>query len=484
MDEIHLPLAAQKMEAHRHHNDDNDDDEEEEHFHQVCRSYQQYATFHQTIQQGVNQRVERLLAKSQGQEDGGKPGPTISSILPLSMMPHHVESHRQNKAFCEATVRNQFFLDSVLRYSGVMTSQEVLKEMQQSKRRRSIEWATEDQMSKIDSVLKSVARDWSAEGSHERSVVYDRMLMALEKYLPLCRREKMTTDAGPPRIAVPGSGLGRLAWEIHSKGYSVQGSDFSLPMLLASDFVLNGCAVPDFNTASGDMEGTSVHRWRQFSISPWIAETKNVTTFENRIRTVTVPDVDPSSIQNIAGSSETAPEFTMLAGEFLSLYSSFLPQKQAHHECMDKNHSHQHSSGEKFHGIACSFFLDTAPSLPDYLITIYHMLVDGGLLLHFGPLMYHWSGHGALLPRDLDNGNENCEMNSRYHGRNSFLDGRYLSSVDFTWLEVREMIVNAGFEILEEEIDIPANYTANRHSMMEVLYKCVFLVAKKKNAQQ
>ena len=86
-----------------------------------------------------------------------------------------------------------------------MTSQEVLKEMQQSKYHR-IEWATEDQMSKVDSVLKSVARDWSAEGSDERRVVYDRMLMALEKYLPLDRREEMNTDAGPPRISVPGSG--------------------------------------------------------------------------------------------------------------------------------------------------------------------------------------------------------------------------------------------------------------------------------------
>ena len=240
MEEVHLPLAAQKNQAHH---DDNNDDEEEEHFRQVCRSYQQYATFHQTIQQGVNQRVQQLLAKAQLQESGRNSGPTISSILPPSMTPHHVESQRQNKAFCEATVRNQFFLDSVLRYSGtldatdtffndvantlkipdyclfvyvssqishcheqgVMTSQEVLKEMQQNKHHH-VEWATEDQMSKVDSVLKSVARDWSAEGSDERRVVYGRMLMALEKYLPLHRREEMTTDAGPPRISVPGSG--------------------------------------------------------------------------------------------------------------------------------------------------------------------------------------------------------------------------------------------------------------------------------------
>jgi len=42
------------------------------------------------------------------------------------------------------------------------------------------------------------------------------------------------------------------------------------------------------------------------------------------------------------------------------------------------------------------------------------------------------------------------------------------------------MIVNTGFEILEEEMNIPSLYTTNRNSMMEVLYNCVFLVAKKK----
>jgi len=177
-------------------------------------------------------------------------------------------------------------------------------------------------------------------------------------------------------------------------------------MLLASDFILNGCA--------GEVTSPS----RQFSISPWIAETKNVLSFENRIRTVTVPDIDPSSIQNpYNDDDEKTPQFSMLAGEFLSLYSHFLPSNQAYQDCTAV-------IPDKFHAIACSFFLDTAPSLPEYLITIYHMLEDDGLLLHFGPLMYHWSGHGALLPRDLD-GKYNTaggDVLGRYHSRNEYLD--------------------------------------------------------------
>jgi hypothetical protein len=64
-------------------------------------------------------------------------------------------------------------------------------------------------MSKVDSVLKSVARDWSAEGRYERGVVYDRMLNALERYLPL------DGNAAPKRVAVPGSGQYKLV-DLHN----------------------------------------------------------------------------------------------------------------------------------------------------------------------------------------------------------------------------------------------------------------------------
>jgi hypothetical protein len=43
------------------------------------------------------------------------------------------------------------------------------------------------------------------------------------------------------------------------------------------------------------------------------------------------------------------------------------------------------------------------------------------------------------------------------------------------------MIVKTGFEIIEEEINIPALYTSNTDSMMGVHYNCVFLVARKKS---
>lgn len=124
MEESHLPLAAQQKKAN---DDDDDDDEEKAHFQQVCRSYQQYATFHQTIWQGVNHRVQRLLTTSRCGEnevsssdtnDDISTPPTVESILPQQLRSGTIEHQKMSKDFCNATIGNQFFLDSVLRYSG------------------------------------------------------------------------------------------------------------------------------------------------------------------------------------------------------------------------------------------------------------------------------------------------------------------------------------------------------------------------------
>ncbi len=393
MDDGGLPLGAQSQV--------NNDDDEHQHFQQVIQSYQQYATFHQTRQRGINRRLHNLL-RSESRSSGTKVSndddastadaaaaanpqyhhPTLQSILPPSLLiqPSSTsiatasdEYHTYQKEFSAATIRNQFVLDNVLQYSNQETSQDVLRrwrlqqqhQLQQHPQHEctnnckddndgtievnhigstSTEWTTEDRISKIDSVLKSMARDWSIEGYEERSVVYNRMIMALERYLPLRSGSSSTIDDAttdrttnatsslttrtPHRVAVPGSGLGRLAWEIYSRGYSVQGSDFSLPMLLASDFILNGCG------SGGGRDGAcgGSDSFQQFRISPWLAETKNVSSFRDRIRTVVVPDVDPTAIDHSSiiddecSCCDGLPEFTMLAGEFLHLYAHHLPE--------------------------------------------------------------------------------------------------------------------------------------------------------------
>ena len=142
---------------------------------------------------------------------------------------------------------------------------------------------------------------------------------------------------------------------------------------------------------------------------------------------------------------------------------------------------------------------DTAPSVPHYLHTLYHMLAPGGRLLVFGPLMYHWSGHGHLLPGDLardgvrdaaaarsggddEEAGQRADRGGAYERRTAHLDDRYLSSLDYTWEEVRHMVQQSGFDIEEEETHIPARYTADATSMMKVNYDCVFMVARKRSS--
>lgn len=47
------------------------------------------------------------------------------------------------------------------------------------------------------------------------------------------------SEAGKISILVPGAGLGRLAYELARLGYACQGNEFSMFMLLGSNFILN-----------------------------------------------------------------------------------------------------------------------------------------------------------------------------------------------------------------------------------------------------
>lgn len=138
------------------HHDEAVDMDEQRHFREVCQSYQQYATFHQARQRGVDLRVQRLLHHVHANSTAGDndvaaaAGPTIASAMPPSLLPHTPEHRKAQKQFCDATIRNQFFLDNVLQYSGAMTSQEVRRHRgAESERGAAATWATEDQISKV-----------------------------------------------------------------------------------------------------------------------------------------------------------------------------------------------------------------------------------------------------------------------------------------------------------------------------------------------
>ena len=92
-------------------------------------------------------------------------------------------------------------------------------------------------MEKVQSTIKQFVRDWSKDGETERDMCYKPILEEIEAIYG----DLNTSQRNGINILVPGSGLGRLAYEIASRGYVCQGNEFSLYMLIASNYVLNKC---------------------------------------------------------------------------------------------------------------------------------------------------------------------------------------------------------------------------------------------------
>lgn len=431
---------------------------EQTHWNDVCRAYRQYSAF--VIQQYALNFPNRLANFSSSQRE----------LLPLHLQFGTPEFQQRLSLYRDAAIRNQFFLDCILRHAGQPISQGV----------RDHEYATESQVSKVSSVLKSLARDWSVEGTEERNMAYKPILESVQKHCPLSSR-----NISRPKICVPGAGVGRLALELAALGYTVQGNEFSLYMLLASDFILNGPVV-SVSSSVLDREENGMQRRHPLSISPWLLETRNVHGMADPFRTVQIPDVDPFDMiasrprfektsanakvgrtgadeptrlgdnlsplsQESTGGAACEVDFSMAAGDFSSIYTT--DSEIGAWDCV----------------VAC-FFLDASPNVIEYLQVVYNMLHADGLLISLGPLHWHWSGPLMLLSDEsfLD-----------YHERFEHLDPKFLQSYDFCWEDIKEILIHIGFEIVEQSFGVPAHYTADRRSMLVTEYRCVHFVARK-----
>ena len=115
-------------------------------------------------------------------------------------------------------IRNQIFLNSIIK--------------DQTKVKEDVGFA---ELDKIRTVLKQFVRDWSDQGEKERLDCYSPILKELDSI----HENVGVEERGKLKILVPGAGLARLAHDIATLGFSVQGNEFSFYMLLSSDFILN-----------------------------------------------------------------------------------------------------------------------------------------------------------------------------------------------------------------------------------------------------
>ncbi|XP_022106604.1 carnosine N-methyltransferase-like isoform X3 [Acanthaster planci] len=251
-------------------------------------------------------------------------------------------------------------------------------------------------MEKVLTTIKQFVRDWSKDGISERQACYQPIIEEIQRRLPLKDCKESIS------VLVPGAGLGRLAFEIANLGYSCQGNEFSLYMLFASHFILNRSPNVDC-----------------FTLYPWIHQFSNIKSTLHQTRQVSIPDVNPSSLQEDA-------DFSMVAGDFLEVYTT-----PAQWDC-----------------VATCFFIDTAHNILDYIETIYKILKPGGLWINLGPLLYHF---------------ENMAKES---------------SVEIAYDVLRKVIIDFSFVMLREE-PIHTSYLQDHESMLKYEYDCVFFVCQK-----
>lgn len=99
--------------------------------------------------------------------------------------------------------------------------------------------------------------------------------------------------------------------------------------------------------------------------------------------------------------------------------------------------------------VATCFFVDTASNIVQYVEHIHSLLVDGGIWINLGPLLYHYT------------------------------DSPDVDSTELSYAEFRNVILHYGFD-LKEESQRTCHYTQNSDSMMHTIYYCPFFVAIKK----
>ncbi|KAG0083413.1 hypothetical protein BGZ92_010802 [Podila epicladia] len=213
----------------------------------------------------------------------------------------------------------------------------------------------EQDMEKVQGTIKQFVRDWSTGGKPERDAIYGPMVQELKSCFASVPKE----DRGSLNVLVPGSGLGRLAFDIAHEGFSCQGNEFSYYMLLASNFILNKTTQVD-----------------QFTIYPYIHSFSNIVRSQDVLTPALIPDVSPSEIP-------TGTDFSMVAGDFLEVYGE------------------EAENYGKWDAVVTCFFIDTAKNIVDYLETIHKILKKGGVWINAGPLLWHFENTANEISIEL-----------------------------------------------------------------------------------
>ncbi|KAJ7189029.1 N2227-like protein-domain-containing protein [Mycena filopes] len=204
---------------------------------------------------------------------------------------------------------------------------------------------------RVREALKHFIRDWSSDGLRER----DRIFAPIVDVLCTVAVDERANQ----RVLVPGSGLGRLAWEISELGFQeTTANELSFFMTLALRFLLDPSTTSSVN---------------QHSIHPYAHWFSHQRSSDSLFRAISFPDVIP----------RLSPRFRLLEQDFLTLQppppvNPLLPA----------------IAGYDY--IVTLFFIDTSLNILTTLEHIYHLLRPGGTWINLGPLLWTSGGQAKL----------------------------------------------------------------------------------------
>lgn len=305
--------------------------------------------------------------------------------------------------------------------------------------------ATPSDMDKARSTIRQLYRDWASEGDPERTASFAPILDGLASvftHLTPAQRAHVS-------VLVPGAGLGRLVFEINCAGYAVEGNEISYHQLFASNWILN------YTRSAGP-----------HALFPWALNFSNHTRRAHQLQCVQIPDVHPGTALDEAskaiGSEVHAYErMGMSSGDFCVLYR-------------------EAGYAGTYHAVATCFFIDTAPNLIAYVETVAHCLVQGGVWVNLGPLLWHFESGPTPAEKKKEREREKNGSGAREKSFESNQGIGEAGSFELADEEVVELLKRFGFEIVEHRsTGLEAGYIQDPRSMLQNTYRPSFWIARK-----
>ena len=275
-------------------------------------------------------------------------------------------------------------------------------------------------------LLVQVVREWSAHGRYQRIQTYAPLVEAL-----------LTALAGvtAPRVLVPGSGLGRLVYDI-AEALGAQG-----PTLVAveSDVHAQLIAKRFLEPAEKELGDPVCSNSGQSTLYPSLHVATGWTNTSDRLAAVRVPDVSSARRQAV----QERASVQLVVGRFPGWPS------------VDDRPLLDGKDGEAvFDGAVTSFFLDVAVDVPDVVAALHRLLLRRrGTWANLGPVAYPEAVLGESLGGDGS-------------------IGRHALTVT----QVTALVRAGGFELLEERM-VPCEYGGLPRRLERTERECLFFVA-------